>query len=171
MRPKPWPPKQRSGWLRWRNRPTTPVAVPRSMTFAAMLVVGVRLADRWPVPALMPIVLATLLLLLSGMMRRRGQTRMETAALLSAAGDDGMPAAWFESAAVRAASGWNEWQGATYLSQEAWDELVGALAERDDLLGLPNARDAAAELRRRAAVASYRLRVEAAPTGGVDASL
>ena len=66
---------------------------------------------------------------------------------------------------MRAASGWNEWQGTTYLSQEAWDELIDALAERDDLLGLPNALDAAAELRRRAAVAGYRLKAEDPPAG------
>ncbi len=78
-------------------------------------------------------------------------------ALLAAADVDGLPVAWFESAAVRAASGWNEWQERAYLSQEAWDELVDTLAERDDLMRLPSALDAAAELRRRAATASYRL--------------
>ena len=78
-------------------------------------------------------------------------------ALVAAADAAGLPAAWFESAAVRAASGWNEWEGATYLSQEAWDEFVDALAERDDLLELPSALDAAAELRRRASAAGYRL--------------
>ena len=88
-------------------------------------------------------------------------------ALLAAADEDDLPAVWFDSSAVRAASGWNEWQGATYLSQEAWDELMDALAERDDLLGLPNALDAAAELRRRAAAAGYRLKAED-PTAGND---
>ncbi len=82
-------------------------------------------------------------------------------ALLTAADVDALPQAWFESRAVRAATGWNEWQGQTYLSQEAWDEFIDALSERDDLLGKPSAIDAAAELRRRAAAAGYRL-------GGTD---
>ena len=33
--------------------------------------------------------------------------------------------------AVRAATGWNEWQGRTFISQEAWDEFVDAVAERE----------------------------------------
>jgi hypothetical protein len=78
-------------------------------------------------------------------------------ALLKAADDEGLPLSWFESEAVRTAVGWNEWQGHAYVSQEAWDELVDAVAERDDLLHLPSALDTAAELRRRAALAGYRL--------------
>ena len=39
------------------------------------------------------------------------------------------------------------------------------MAERDDLLGLPNALDAAAELRRRAAAVGYRLKAEGPPAG------
>ena len=59
-------------------------AVPRAMTSAAMLLIGVRFAERWPVPALVPIVVATLLLLFSVKLRRCSRSRMETAALLSA---------------------------------------------------------------------------------------
>lgn len=77
--------------------------------------------------------------------------------LVEAADQEGLPQAWFTSEAVRAAAGWNEWEGAVYLAQEAWDELVDAVAERDMLLGLPSAANAAAELRRRAAMAGYQL--------------
>lgn len=79
-------------------------------------------------------------------------------ALVAAADEDGLPSAWFESSAVRSATGWNEWQGQVYLSQEAWDEFVDALAEREMLLELSGASAAAAELRRRAAESGYRLR-------------
>ena len=67
-------------------------------------------------------------------------------ALAAAAATPGLPEAWFALPAVRAASGWNEWQGARYLSQEAWSELLEALGARDGLLaedGLPRARLAA----------------------------
>jgi hypothetical protein len=77
--------------------------------------------------------------------------------LLKAADQDGLPDDWFAAEAVRAATGWNEWEESVYLSQEAWDEFVDAVAERDMLLGLPSAANAAAELRRRAAVAEYQL--------------
>jgi len=80
--------------------------------------------------------------------------------LAEAVDDDGLPRTWFESAAVRSATGWNEWQGETYLAQEAWDEFVDALAERDMLAGLSVASGPAAELRRRAAVNGYRLDAE-----------
>jgi hypothetical protein len=78
-------------------------------------------------------------------------------ALVEAADADGLPLAWFESPAIRAATGWNEWQGRTYLSAEAWDEFVDAVAEREMLLDSRDASDAAAELRRRAAEAAYRV--------------
>ncbi len=77
--------------------------------------------------------------------------------LAEMAAGDGLPGAWFASPAVRLASGWNEWQGATYLRQEAWDELIDALAARDLLLDLDGAEVAATELKRRAAAAGYRL--------------
>jgi hypothetical protein len=79
--------------------------------------------------------------------------------LAAAAEADGLPGVWFEYGAVRAASGWNEWEGDTYIAQEAWDELVDALAARDAMLDLPDAVEAAAELRRRAAASGYRLLV------------
>ena len=82
---------------------------------------------------------------------------LEPGALVEAADAPGLPATWFESTAVRAATGWNEWQGHTYLSAEAWDEFVDAVAEREMLLELPGASNAASELRRRAAEAGYRL--------------
>ena len=77
-------------------------------------------------------------------------------ALAAADSSAGLPASWFTSAAVRAASGWNGWQGATYIGQESWDELIDALAARDALLGVP-AGAPAVELKRRAAAAGYRL--------------
>ncbi len=83
--------------------------------------------------------------------------------LAEAANDDGLPLAWFESAAVRVATGWNEWQGKTFLAQEAWDEFVDALAERDLLAGPSAASGPAAELRRRAALNGYRLDADDSP--------
>ena len=88
-------------------------------------------------------------------------------ALAEAAAATGLPATWFEQPAVRAASGWNEWQGARYLSQEAWAELLETLAARDALLGEAATEAAAAELRRRAASSGYRL---AGSTEGTAAS-
>ena len=87
----------------------------------------------------------------------RALLALEPGALRQAADGEGLPSAWFDVPAVRAATGWNEWQGATYISAEAWDQFVDALAERALLLDLPGASDAAAELRRRAAEAAYRL--------------
>ncbi len=55
-------------------------------------------------------------------------------ALLEAVSMAGLPDAWFARAAVRAAVGWNEWQGTRYLSQEAWSEFLEALGARDALL-------------------------------------
>ena len=51
----------------------------------------------------------------------------------------------------------NRWEDATYVSREAWDELIDTIAERDSVLDLPGAREAAATLKRRAAGAAYRL--------------
>ena len=82
---------------------------------------------------------------------------LEPGALVEAADEPGLPRAWFESQAVRTATGWNEWQGQTYLSAEAWDEFVDSVAEREMLLELSGASNAASELRRRAAEAGYRL--------------
>jgi hypothetical protein len=90
----------------------------------------------------------------------RALLALEPGSLAAAAEAEGLPYAWFEQPALRAASGWNEWQGETYIAQEAWDELVDALAARDELLEMPAAGDAAASLRRRAAKAGYRLTPE-----------
>jgi hypothetical protein len=78
-------------------------------------------------------------------------------ALAVAAAAPALPAAWFDSTAVRMATGWNEWQGVMYVAQEPWDELVDAIAARDGLLGSPEAPALAVELKRRAALAGYRL--------------
>jgi len=86
--------------------------------------------------------------------------------LVEAADAAGLPGSWFESAAVQAATGWNEWEGRVYLSAEGWDEFVDVVAEREMLLDLTGASDAAAELRRRAAEAGYRLDGEDAPAPG-----
>ena len=69
----------------------------------------------------------------------------------------GLPADWFESAAVRTAAGWNRWQDETFISREAWAELVDAVAVRDTVVGLEGAEAAASGLKRRAAAAGYRL--------------
>jgi glycosidase len=74
-----------------------------------------------------------------------------------AAATAGLPSPWFEASAVRSATGWNEWQGAAYISREAWDEVVDTLSKRDGLVQLEGVDEAAAELKRRAASASYRL--------------
>ena len=87
----------------------------------------------------------------------RALLAIEPGELVKAADAEGLPRAWFELGAVRAATGWNEWQGSTYIAAEAWDEFVDAVAERDMLLDLPGAGNAAAELRRRAAEAGYQL--------------
>ena len=62
---------------------------------------------------------------------------------------------------MRFATGWNEWQGGTYLRQEAWDEFVDALAARDDVVAGTDASAAARELKRRAAATGYRIEREA----------
>jgi glycosidase len=85
-------------------------------------------------------------------------------ALAEAADEEGLPSAWFELPAVRAATGWNEWRGGRYISAEAWDEFVGALSEREALLGSSDVGEAATELRRRAAETGYRLDAGGAPT-------
>jgi hypothetical protein len=87
----------------------------------------------------------------------RALLRIGRGDLAAAAADPGLPAAWFSSAAVRAASGWNEWQGAAFVGREPWDELVDAVAARDAILREPDATAAAIELKRRAAAMSYRV--------------
>jgi hypothetical protein len=78
-------------------------------------------------------------------------------ALTKAAEAEGLPVRWFEDASVCQASAWNRWQEQAFVSQEAWDELVDALAERDALLARSGVAAAASELKRRAATAGYRI--------------
>ena len=85
----------------------------------------------------------------------RALLAMPPGELRIAAEAEGLPLAWFDEMAIRAASGWNEWEGTTYLGQEAWDELIDALAERDRIQESAGATEAAAELKRRAAAAQY----------------
>jgi len=64
-------------------------AVPRSLTCAAMLIIGVRLADvcaihEFPVPTVVAILFAFVCLLAAALLHRRGRARLETAALLMA---------------------------------------------------------------------------------------
>jgi len=80
---------------------------------------------------------------------------------LAAVPSNELPTSWFEATAVRTAAGWNRWQDETYLSREAWTELVEALAARDGVLGIEGAAAAANELKRRAAAAGYRLAADA----------
>ena len=87
----------------------------------------------------------------------RALLALDRGVLEAAVGETGLPRAWFLPAAVRAATGWNQWQGATFIAQEAWHELVDALAARDRLLGVDTVEPAAIELKRRAAAAGYRL--------------
>jgi hypothetical protein len=87
----------------------------------------------------------------------RALLALPSGALADAVAAHGLPQPWFEHAAVRNASGWNEWQGATYISQEAWHELLEALAARDALAGRADAVPASAELQRRAKAVGYRL--------------
>jgi hypothetical protein len=81
-------------------------------------------------------------------------------ALRAAAASEGSPDDWFEHEPVRAAAGWNEWQGQRYLTREAWAELLDALAVRDGhptQVEAARARADARELKRRLARADYRL--------------
>ena len=42
-----------------------------------------------------------------------------------------IPAAWFDDASVRSATGWNAYEGAAFVTREAYGELLDALAARD----------------------------------------
>jgi len=52
-------------------------------------------------------------------------------------GSVGVPTAWFDDASVRAATGWNTFEGASYVNREAYGELLQTLAARDTVLGVP----------------------------------
>jgi hypothetical protein len=78
--------------------------------------------------------------------------------LVDASDDETVLNAWLEHPAVRAASGWNEWQGRRYVSREAWEEVLETIAVRDRLLAVaPDAvvRAAARRLEGRMAAAGY----------------
>ena len=77
--------------------------------------------------------------------------------LTTATAVDAFPDAWFEDAAVRAASGWHGSGDQVRIVAEAWDEFVAALAERDALLDDAADRAAVLVLRQRAAEAGYRV--------------
>ncbi len=81
--------------------------------------------------------------------RVAGMVRALLAVPLGALGDSdpaGSLDQWLQAPAVRAATGWNEWRGATYVGQEPFEEWLGALAARDVAGGATGAFDAAASL-------------------------
>jgi hypothetical protein len=76
------------------------------------------------------------------------------------ADDDAILAHWLEDAGVRAATGWNEWQGRHYVRREAWDQLLDAVVARDRLLTAATdevIRAAARRLEGRMAAAGYEI--------------
>jgi glycosidase len=78
--------------------------------------------------------------------------------LVDVAEADGVAWSWLEDDGVRAASGWNEWQGRRYVRREAWDELLAAVVARDRLVAAaPDEviRAAARRLEGRMAAAGY----------------
>jgi glycosidase len=54
----------------------------------------------------------------------------------------GAPESWFDQPAVRAAAGWNSYEGVAWVNREAYLELLDALAGRDTVAGHPGAFDA-----------------------------
>ncbi len=76
---------------------------------------------------------------------------------LAAADDEAGLLGWLQTPAVRVATGWNEWQGSTFVGQEATEEWLGALAARDTASGASGAFDHAAALTQWVAAMDYRL--------------
>jgi hypothetical protein len=64
----------------------------------------------------------------------RAMLAIAPGAIVRAADDDTILAAWLEDVGVRAASGWNEWQGRRYIRREAWDQLIETVVARDRLV-------------------------------------
>ena len=64
----------------------------------------------------------------------RAMLAVPTGDIERAADDDAVLARWLEDPGVRAATGWNEWQGHRYIRREAWDELLDTVVARDRLL-------------------------------------
>ena len=87
----------------------------------------------------------------------RALLAVEPGELAKAAANEGLVQGWLEVSAVRGAVGWNEWQGATFVSGEAWDEFIDTLAGRDVLLEVEGSKAAGVVLKRRAAAAAYRV--------------
>ena len=84
-------------------------------------------------------------------------------------------AALLMPSAVRAATGWHEWQSEAYVVQEAWEEWLDALAARDALDGGSGTFAAADRLRLVLAVSGFRVtpspsRVDAAAEPTLDAA-
>jgi glycosidase len=78
--------------------------------------------------------------------------------LVEAADDPAIVAGWLEDPGVRAAAGWNEWQGRRYVRRESWDELLDTMVARDRLLVTTSdegIRAAARRLEGRLAAAGY----------------
>jgi hypothetical protein len=95
----------------------------------------------------------------------RAQLALPAGALAADAEADprqGAPAAWFERPEVRAATGWNEWAGETFVDRDAFEELVGGLAAREVVDGSWDAFALSEALIERVAAAGYRV---AAPSG------
>jgi hypothetical protein len=80
------------------------------------------------------------------------------------AADEDMPRHWFEEAAVRSAAGWNAYQGASFVTREAYAELLEAVAARDALLA--KTRSFATARSRAAAAARAGYQLSAAPPSG-----
>jgi hypothetical protein len=70
---------------------------------------------------------------------------------------------WFEVDAVRAATGWHVWDGIPWVHQEAWEELLTAVAARDLVEGDARSFERAARLRRAVARAGFRVGEAAEP--------
>ena len=60
----------------------------------------------------------------------RAMLAIPTGDIERAADDDAVLARWLEDPGVRAATGWNEWQGHRYIRREAWDELLDTVVAR-----------------------------------------
>ncbi len=71
-------------------------------------------------------------------------------------------AAWLQAPAVRAAVGWNEWQSAEFVVQEAFEDWLAALAARDTAAAASGSFDRVASLT--ALVAANDFRVDALET-------
>ena len=76
---------------------------------------------------------------------------------LTDAGQEDLLGVWLDVPAVRAATGWNRWQGAAFVSQESIEEWLGALAARETATGATGAFAAAAQFARSLAARGYQV--------------